>query len=432
MGTSVKPTTKIVGIHFNGELDIILVDVQSPEGVVRAIPIEKLQGQCIDDINIVAKRGPWLDINGRKNIKDIKILIAGIEVLSHTGLVVNNKITAYHRVIGYTVGLNATVRDTTGVHTVTAREFKFTVPKDKLYWVSKVFKLRDFTLSGKCESYSFIKKDTCKRGMSEISSVEASTITGITWGYWCPGVKYEFVAPGTLKIYGDFEHGEQAARMTAFVGPEETFHMLMKNTRVLHIGPNIDRVGAFSYSPTDFGQYGGKGSFGSGLQTLYIDSGVRAIGSTAFFKNEGLQEVHISNSVTCISDEAFGKCTSLNSISLPSNLKRLGKGAFYQCEGLTKIDIPASVERIEKSTFAFCSNLQEVKLHDGLLSIHGQAFMGSGIRKLEIPKTVLRIGNSIVANCNNLESVSIYKKNKGGYKKDMLYGAKEGLKVIER
>ena len=116
------------------------------------------------------------------------------------------------------------------------------------------------------------------------------------------------------------------------------------------------------------------------VSKVMIKSGVKNIGSYAFYFYDNIKEVDLSDAKTLksIGDYALGRTYSLTAVDLESatSLKSIGVKAFDYCELLTKINIPASVTRIGESAFSGCHsvNFIEFNCNDWNIELGPDAF----------------------------------------------------------
>jgi BspA type Leucine rich repeat region (6 copies) len=107
---------------------------------------------------------------------------------------------------------------------------------------------------------------------------------------------------------------------------------------------SVTRIGDYSFAS-------------SKASRITMGSGVREIGSGAFYFSLNLTLVSFPNSVKGIGSMAFYGCKNLSAISLSDSLVSLESGAFKDCSSLTEVTFPKTVKLIEKDAFSGCSNL---------------------------------------------------------------------------
>ena len=123
---------------------------------------------------------------------------------------------------------------------------------------------------------------------------------------------------------------------------------------------------------------------GSGLQEIYIPSGVTSIGNSAFYGISSLKTIKFDNacSVVTIGEEVFVG-TGLKSLIMPDSVETIGRAAFKDT-GLASV------------LFGDRSNLK---------SIGAEAFLGTMIELLDLPEGLTTINNAAFKGCTALESV---------------------------
>ena len=150
------------------------------------------------------------------------------------------------------------------------------------------------------------------------------------------------------------------------------------------------------------------------IKSVTTHTGVKSIGSNAFYDCPNLSSVTIGNSVTSIGDKAFYLCESLTSITIPDNVTSLGNGvfetsklrtvtigsgisvippfAFHNAGNLTSVSLPNTIIKIEESAFSACYSLEHIVLPNSLTSIGKGAFSQSfKLNSITIPNGVNKI-----------------------------------------
>lgn len=102
----------------------------------------------------------------------------------------------------------------------------------------------------------------------------------------------------------------------------------------------------------------GKQAFGkcSSLSSITVPASVTNFDS-AFYMS-GLKSVTVSNGVKAISAKAFEGCTGLESVTIPSSVTSIELGAFVGCSALGDVEIPATVTSIGNEAFTGCKNVK--------------------------------------------------------------------------
>ena len=78
------------------------------------------------------------------------------------------------------------------------------------------------------------------------------------------------------------------------------------------------------------------------IKSVTVPTGVRGIGSRAFYGCTALETLVIEGGVLTICTDAFSGCTALADVSIGEGLIYMGDRAFYECTELYSIEIPES------------------------------------------------------------------------------------------
>ncbi|MGM9523402.1 MAG: leucine-rich repeat protein [Faecousia sp.] len=108
---------------------------------------------------------------------------------------------------------------------------------------------------------------------------------------------------------------------------------------------------------------------GADLTGVTIPSGVREIGSYAFYDCEALTAADIPGSAALIGDNAFSGCMALKSLTLHEGLKTLGYSAFRDCEALTSVVLPEGLTECMECVFNGCEALAQITFPNSLTKI---------------------------------------------------------------
>lgn len=159
---------------------------------------------------------------------------------------------------------------------------------------------------------------------------------------------------------------------------------------------------------------------------VYIEDGVKGIGSNAFSNMEYLSEIVIEDpqDLEYIGENAFagGGMSGGTTITtgLPedteegkldlSNCTQIGSNAFSGCTQLEEVTLSNSLTDISAGAFRG-TGLTEIDIPENVTTIGNNAFSnpnGRGFTELTIPANVTSIGNSAFSGHRNLENVYIY------------------------
>ena len=152
--------------------------------------------------------------------------------------------------------------------------------------------------------------------------------------------------------------------------------------------------------------YSYKGSMPQNTSVI-VNSGTKAISTSAFSGCSGLTSITIPNSVTSIGGSAFYNCSGLTSITIPNSVTSIGTSTFRDCYRLTSITIPNSVTSIGNFAFQDCSSLTSLTIPNSVTSIGEQAFRGcSGLTSVIIGNSVTSIRSNAFRDCVQLTSIT--------------------------
>ena len=185
----------------------------------------------------------------------------------------------------------------------------------------------------------------------------------------------------------------------------------------------------------------------SAIKTIKIESGVKTIGSYAFYYCNKLKKVEIPNTVYSIGNDAFANCQNLTEINIPSSILRIDNDSIYRnpfnnCKSLTNIsvdsknkyyasingvlynkektklilcpegikeyEIPMGVSQIENNAFQNCSNLERLKMSDSVIEIGYWAFDDCvNLRELTLSENITSLDLGTFKNCTNLIVINV-------------------------
>ncbi len=145
------------------------------------------------------------------------------------------------------------------------------------------------------------------------------------------------------------------------------------------------------------------------LESLYIPSTVKTIGSGAFMDCYALTDVQIEYGLETIEESAFYDCSSLVSINIPESVTTLEGAVFYGCTALESITIPESVTTLSRSLFDGCSSLTDIDIHDNITSVESNVFSGTPYYNNEAnwEDGALYFGNYLIAVKYNVRNLDV-------------------------
>ena len=146
----------------------------------------------------------------------------------------------------------------------------------------------------------------------------------------------------------------------------------------------------------------------SGLKTLTVADGIKAIPNGMFNGCEQLLSVALADSVTTISTNAFFNTKALEKINL-KNVQTINSYAFWG-SGLTDLVLPESVKQVKERAFEACTSLKKVTINAAELTLENK---------------------NTFAGCSSLNTVvtsatsKINELNNGAFGPDTTYGSKD-------
>lgn len=144
------------------------------------------------------------------------------------------------------------------------------------------------------------------------------------------------------------------------------------------------------------------------VETVIIENGVTAIGSSAFYNWINIETVCIPNSVTSIGESAFHFCHSIHNLTIPNSVISMGSSVFQSCYELVSVTLPNNLSAIPAYAFALCEDLPSLVVPSSVTSIGSSAFEGCvSLRSLRIMGNISSIGNSVFKDCSALTDVYI-------------------------
>ena len=145
------------------------------------------------------------------------------------------------------------------------------------------------------------------------------------------------------------------------------------------------------------------------IRRVSFPSGLKSIGSRAFWNCYLLEEVVLPSNLRSIGEEAFADCGSLERVFFPDSVTDIGDGAFFGCRKLLIDKLPPNLKTIGFRAFSCSSiDLDERNWQDGILYFDGWALESEE----DITAASIRAGTKKMAKglfCDNprLKDVSI-------------------------
>ena len=148
------------------------------------------------------------------------------------------------------------------------------------------------------------------------------------------------------------------------------------------------------------------------IKTVIVKSGVKSIGTYAFFGCGDLTQVDIADTVRSIGNYAFYSCMDLANVVLRNGITSIGDWAFFSCYALTDITLPASLISIGEGAFEACNKLEQITIPNSVASIGSFAFCNcDALNSVNIPASVTHIGDGAFANCSKLSKIDVAENN---------------------
>ena len=143
------------------------------------------------------------------------------------------------------------------------------------------------------------------------------------------------------------------------------------------------------------------------IDSLYIDSGVTSIGSSAFFNCDNI--LSVNTNARYIGNSTFANCDRLVSVTLGDSVQTIGSGTFSGCFRLNNVSLGESIISIGDSAFSGCIRLIKPDLPNSLATIGTRAFDGCGDinGKLTFPASITHIGDYAYNGVGNIMEIEM-------------------------
>lgn len=143
--------------------------------------------------------------------------------------------------------------------------------------------------------------------------------------------------------------------------------------------------------------------------SVTLPSGLKRIGTYAFYSFTSMKNVEIPNTVTEIADYAFNSCSKLAITKLPTDLEIIGYASFSNCDALSITELPDGLKTIGTLAFSNCSNITITSIPSGVTDIPDLSFRGcKKISSITLPSGITNIGSSAFQNCSLLTEIICY------------------------
>ncbi len=201
--------------------------------------------------------------------------------------------------------------------------------------------------------------------------IKSAEIDGIVWNY-------EELEDGTLKIYPQYQTGEDGTRIYTSELINVTVPSEIK-------GKEVSMLGEQAFLRAD------------SLVSIEVPQTVTTIGRECFYGCTALTQITLSQGLTSIDNEAFGMCSSLSEISLPSSLSSMGENVFGGCENLTEINAEQGQSYVSEGGVLFSADMTCLEIYPS----------GNQQTEYSIPQGTKTIGKYAFTYAVNLEKIYI-------------------------
>lgn len=202
--------------------------------------------------------------------------------------------------------------------------------------------------------------------------------------------------------------------------------------------------------PEGLDSIGSKAFYYNIITEVTIPESVRAIGVSAFLKNQSLKSVTLNNSMELINQSLFNGCNNLAVVHGGKNVKNIaynafngcdslrsikdvapvtiGESAFYNCRKLDSINF-SHIKSIDYQGFCLCSSLKEADLTT-LTSIGTGSFNGcTSLKKVTFGNDITTIKSEAFNSCDALEEV-VLGSSINSLESNCFYSTKNALKRV--
>lgn len=151
-----------------------------------------------------------------------------------------------------------------------------------------------------------------------------------------------------------------------------------------------------------------------------------------FLTQADIESFYIPSHIKIIGSGAFQGCEKLTSLTIPTSVGLIESWAISGCDSLKSLDIPGSVAILESQAAAYNPLLKELTLHEGLSHIDLRAFAEDySLIDIRLPDSVTVLGDEAFNACRNLGSFEFG----GGITvvgKDVITGCRQLMEVSYR
>lgn len=149
-------------------------------------------------------------------------------------------------------------------------------------------------------------------------------------------------------------------------------------------------------------------TFGNGLRTIIIPSGIIELPYKYFCGCKKLISVELPDSIQHLSENCFSSCNELENITIPPKVTTIPSRCFSGSRKLQNIQLPNQLTAIEEGAFSNCTSLKKLKLPETLETIEKSAFFCcSALQSIHIPSNVSSIGDRSFFQCTSLTEINV-------------------------
>jgi len=96
------------------------------------------------------------------------------------------------------------------------------------------------------------------------------------------------------------------------------------------------------------------------VKKLTVNSGITAIGASAFAGYTNLEEANLAHSILTINEAAFSGCSKLKAIEIPKEITNIPATTFENCTALASVTMYNKVKTVRAAAFNGCTALTDV------------------------------------------------------------------------
>lgn len=175
---------------------------------------------------------------------------------------------------------------------------------------------------------------------------------------------------------------------------------------------------AFAYSPKVYTYYDESKHFGyidKWLAYVYnnekeVDIREDTIGIAGYTFGDSisgsLTQLVVPSGVKYIGSYAFYNCISLTSVELPDSIEFIGRSAFSNCKKLQTLRIPSKITKIPNDCFNACASLVSIDFNN-VKQLGDSVFSDAGLTEIELPLSITEMGTYCFSYCKKLQHLEL-------------------------